>query len=294
MVCAEPANLSELQLLSQAWEDCGKLKNDPKTLALLNPRLNSGSRERRPWHRRLVAAAALIAVTVAVGILVSRPDLPVEYRTERGQQRTVVLGDGTQIYLNTESRIAVTAGEKQVRLLAGEASFDVQDQGRQSFSVAAGEQTVRVLGTRFNVFFQPDELVVSVLEGKVAVDLASSAGGEASSQDLVLGQILKIEGSRPLQLTAGGPELDRVRAWRAGKVEFERTALRDVVRELNRYTRSPLRLTEPTLGGLLVSGVFRIDRLADTDALRFALENSLPIRVRDSPDSLDLLPTSIP
>ena len=87
-------------------------------------------RAARPRRRRRAALAAAAALLLAVG-LARYPDLwlrwQADYRTAAGGRSDVTLPDGSRMMLNTASAVAVdfAGGRRSVRLLAGEAFFDV-------------------------------------------------------------------------------------------------------------------------------------------------------------------------
>ncbi|MGH8447147.1 MAG: hypothetical protein ACREVL_17905, partial [Solimonas sp.] len=66
-----------------------------------------------------------------------------------------------------------------------------------------------------------------------------------------------------------------------GRLVFDRTPLREVLAELQRYRTAPLRLADAQIGGLRVSGVFAVDR---GDALLDLLPRILPVTVERAAD----------
>lgn len=91
-----------------------------------------------------------------------------------GQRTNVVLSDGTEVCLNSGSRIEYPAifhnGERRVRL-HGEAMFDVTHDPEHPFIVETFEYDIRVLGTRFDVIADEEagEFSASLIEGKVEI-----------------------------------------------------------------------------------------------------------------------------
>ena len=77
-----------------------------------------------------------------------------EVLVPRGATYTLVLADGTEVFLNAETRMRFpdrfTGGTREI-FLDGEAFFDVRRDERHPFVVRAGDVSVRVLGTTFNV-----------------------------------------------------------------------------------------------------------------------------------------------
>ena len=99
-----------------------------------------------------------------------------EASTSYGESRQIRLPDGTQLILNSCSRVRYPSSfvedERQIEL-EGEAYFQVQRNEKQSFIVRTARFDVRVLGTCFDVIaYSSDEVVsVDVESGKVQVDL---------------------------------------------------------------------------------------------------------------------------
>lgn len=285
--CAErPENRAEFELLSEGWELAGEFSSE-----LEAPIVEVRNTWRRPRH--LLVAAGLACLLFAALWLLRGLDQVSRYRTAQGEQRTVALGDGSRIVLNTATTMEFDASKQRASLLAGEAFFEVTPRkvrmgNIKPFSVDAGSATIQVLGTRFNVLREGENLLISVMEGRVRVDARSGSEQEGSSQEIGAGDVLEIQGGEPL-IQPDGSALDRVKAWRQGKIELDRTPLDQAIEELSRYTPLPLVIAEPGLEELQVSGIFRIDRLGDLSSLRFALENSLPVRLRATVDRLELV-----
>src|SRR5262245_16962284 len=111
------------------------------------------------WRRlpvrvgRTVAAgvAAILAfVVAAVWTYLSGPE---RYQTALGEQRSVILDDGSVVTLNTLSRVEVDFRRERrlIRLVQGEALFKVAPDHARPFDVIAGTTMIRAVGTRFNV-----------------------------------------------------------------------------------------------------------------------------------------------
>jgi transmembrane sensor len=99
-------------------------------------------------------------------VLVSEPLL---FTTEIGEHREILLSDGTLLDLNTNSEIEVdySLERRKVRLIKGEAFFEVAHNTNRPFIVYAGETSVRAVGTAFVVRLMPKKFEVTVTEGKI-------------------------------------------------------------------------------------------------------------------------------
>ncbi len=163
------------------------------------------------------------------------PSEPVATTTGAGEQRTLTLPDGSQVFLNEKSRIlypaewpAGTAREVQ---LQGEAFFEVRPQPGNAFTVRTPETEIRVLGTAFNVraYLDEAETAVTVEEGRVAfrtLDEQQSLTLEAEDKGICEhgGLMYPIE-------NAGV----NARPWQSGVLRFRKTPMREVARSLQQY-----------------------------------------------------------
>ncbi len=93
------------------------------------------------------------------------------YSTGVGEQRSIVLNDGSTIELNSRSHVRVhfSDAERGVDLIEGQALFRVAKNPVRPFIVSANGTHVRAVGTQFDVYRKTSGTVVTVVEGKVAV-----------------------------------------------------------------------------------------------------------------------------
>lgn len=200
------------------------------------------------------------------------------FATVRGERRTVTLPDGTRVTLNTDTAIALayTPGNRHVRLLRGQALFEVAKNAARPFSVEAAGRRVTALGTVFEVRLDPGRMKVVLVEGRVVVDRAAAGSDLPDPAPTLLkpGQALVAELGVPQRVAPVdvGSEL----MWREGYVSLEDTPLAAAVAEMSRYTAAPIRVLDEETGRMRVSGVFRTG-----DAERFAglVRELLPVRV---------------
>lgn len=128
-----------------------------------------------------VAALLLFSVFLSLvyyqTVLHEEPEEAVAYAEKvaaPGEKVRFILSDGTQVHLNSGSRLeyptTFDGALREVRL-EGEAYFDVTRDTSHPFVVHTGEITTKVLGTSFDVrsFPEEEEVMVAVAEGKVAV-----------------------------------------------------------------------------------------------------------------------------
>ncbi len=232
------------------------------------PSLPSPARGRGKWWTS--AAAALAAITAGALLLVFGPGRAQIYSTDKGEQRTVKLADGSIVYLNTYSKLRVqySVAAREVRLLRGEALFAVEKDPARPFRVDAGKAVVQAIGTQFNVNRQADGIKVSVIEGAVRVTASEGTriktppGRQPTRTDrheLKAGEEARIAANGAISRLAVTNIVDAV-AWRERRLVFRDDTLADIVAEFNRYNNDyRLRLVNKTAGALRLTGVFRAD-----------------------------------
>jgi transmembrane sensor len=237
--------------MAQVWEQAGNIRMRARADVSATRR---GRSRFSPWAA--AAAAALLAV-ITITTVYWRENV---FTTAIGQQRVRVLQDGTQVVLNTDTRIEVNYDERfrRVRLVRGEARFDVSKRPAWPFLVSVGDQEIRALGTSFIVRHDNDQdLSVTLVDGRISVVPVAINGGAPpqAPQVLVPGQRLVI--SRHHAPAVDRPELSRVTAWERGRVEFDATPLEDATTEMNRYTTTRVVVSDTEVAQLRIGGVFR-------------------------------------
>jgi transmembrane sensor len=239
-----------------------------------------------PFAWRWGAVAACLLVALGVGLLREEglfDDLRSDYVTATGAQRTVTLADGSEVILNTDSALSVAFApdRRAVRLFRGEAWFSVTYDVDHPFVVETPEGAVRVTGTQFNVRIAGGQVIVSLVEGEVAL---TSANPQASRLDLVARQQAVMTGAGIAAPT--GFDAAAVTAWRHGQLVFYQTPLNQVVTQLNRYREGRIVVASDGLRSLKVSGVFDAK---EPDAALSVIQNTLHVRILRLTDYLVLL-----
>src|SRR5688572_20859214 len=148
-----------------------------------------------------LAAAAAILATLIFFALSARQDRPAEHWLVASELREPFrLDDGSTIALDPNARGRLSADAREVRfdLHAGRARFDVRPERKRSWTVTAGKNEVRVIGTRFTVRYGPsDELEVEVERGLVFVQVPErKANIELSAGDRLRGGPGRVEVGR--------------------------------------------------------------------------------------------------
>ena len=210
------------------------------------------------WVKRRWALAALGGVAAAAVAIAVMPAallrLQADHLTSTAELRSFYLDDGSTVTLAAASAIAVTfnGGERQVRLIAGEAFFQVKPDPARPFVVAADSVRTTVLGTSFDVRRDSDGVTVAVQEGVVQVALALSDTAER----LTAGDVIRVGWNGYSQRAKEAPQL--VAGWRNGQLLAQDRSLQDAVDQLRRYYDGSIILTDASLAARRITGVYNL------------------------------------
>lgn len=280
----DPTYAAAYERLIESWDALDRVAAAPALLAFREGALARARRGRAQWSWKAKWAAMIAAFAVS-GLLAlllyqwSVFDHSAEmYETSIGEQRMFELADRSRVFLDAGTRLSVriSADRRRIQLTEGQAQFVVA-KDKRPFQVEAGNSSIVALGTQFTVEYFDGHLNVAMLEGKVAV---SSTAAENGSQtvELVQGQGLRI-GPEGHASFMPAEEVASASAWRQGKIIFQSETLDRAVRRMNRYSKLQLRIEDPQLADLRISGVFNIGDSAEFAA---AVSAYLPVSVDSS------------
>jgi transmembrane sensor len=236
------------------------------------------SAPRRPLLRALPYAAAamlLLSVGAAGYQWWQHPTFSQSYATMRGQRLAVALPDGSNMQLDTATRLHVTLyrQRREVRLAQGEALFQVQSKQGQPFNVLSGPLKVTVVGTQFsvrNTLAHDGKLRVAVQHGHVRV-----VGAGEELVDLRAGQGVSADaGGRLSAIASLAP--GSVAPWRNGRITFDNVPLGTALAEFERYGDTGFVVRDPAVAQLRIGGSFSLTQL---DRFVAALPQLLPVQV---------------
>ncbi|MFA0998049.1 MULTISPECIES: FecR family protein [Pseudomonas syringae group] len=294
---AHPLHAAEYQAMAEIWDITGQI--EPLNPAPLLPNVASQAspvlpRRQRRWTP-LAAAAAIIALAVPVAGVVgwNQGWLPNAYESYSAGTDThlVVLADGSRAELNlgTELTYANYKNRRSVTLSKGEAFFEVSHDSTHPFVVDAGQGSIEVTGTRFNVWTYQDQVRVMLVEGSVLVnsDRTHPAGGH--HLDPGMQASFKTGDDSPLirQTKARDTSL----AWRNGKLIFDDLPLSQALPLINRYLPTPILLADSATGAMRLGGSYNI---RDLSSLLTSLPKVLPVYVTQNQNGNPVLNRKLP
>jgi transmembrane sensor len=246
----------------------------------------------RPWMT-LALAALLAGVAFTLVTLFWHETPPHTFRTAVGQNRNIILSDGSTVALGGDTRIevALSSGVRAIRLTRGEALFTVAKDPDRPFKVRVGNATIVALGTAFDVQLGSDRTIVSVTEGRVLVEPATRFLPMSVLQEFrpKLRPVHLDAGQQTIAGRAGIEEPTEVEdpaaatAWQTGRLAFRLEPLRYVLEDVNRYARKPIVLEGEGLGGIVITGTVERDNISGWVS---SLERALDLEADEEHDRI--------
>ena len=173
----------------------------------------------------------------------------------RGAEYSVVLEDGTSVYLNSESSITYPTrfvGENRKISITGEVFMDVAHNPNQPFIVEVQDQIIRVLGTSFNISAYDDDkfLTTTVVSGVVLLE----CDGRQTTIPAGM-QAAKLKGSDSVSLKA--VDAESFSAWIKGDFVFFDERIEDICKKLSRWYNVKFDISSASLKNIKYSGVIK-------------------------------------
>ncbi|BCA57177.1 hypothetical protein W02_43170 [Nitrospira sp. KM1] len=233
--------------------------------------------------RHYALAGGLAAACLAFIILYQdiRTFLLADYRTGVGHQQVITLPDGGVAHLNTDTAIAVdySEHERRIRLLRGEALFEVVSNAQQPFRVLSQQGMTQAVGTAFVVRAEDQQTRVTVTEGRVSV----FAGTDAQAGQPVA--VLKDQQTvyRPGKPPHNPRTTDGVSAtsWSKGIIVIEGQSFADAMAELDRYRPGRIVVLADRSRTKSVSGRFTLQSVDDAIAALAKIQGLRVVYITD-------------
>jgi transmembrane sensor len=232
--------------------------------------------ERKPARRYQRYGALSLAMAASLAVFIAFFDpvtrLKADFYTGTGANQTVQLSDGSTATLNVDSAITVAFNdnERRIRLLKGEAYFSVQADRQRPFVVNSGETETTALGTHFMVRNENAGDKVTVVNGLVKVSSLQQ------DQSVFLHADEQVTNTKAGLSAIRKTPANQEAAWLKGRLTFQDATMTEVVKELDRYLRGIILLSDKTLKNYRINARFDITQPAQ--ALD-TLEQTLPVKI---------------
>jgi transmembrane sensor len=295
-LASDPLNAAAYERAEAIWDEMGELSSTPEFMDLRRGALDiaarQGRRNRGAYRlaRPIAAALATLAIIGAGGGTWWMVNRPQTYETTLGERRVVPLSDGSQVWLDSDSKVVIryTSDARKLELLRGQARFDVAHNVARPFSVKARDETVVATGTSFNIDLTGSDTLVTLIEGHVAIlDGAGRRSAPAQTRqqagpphtvDLVAGQELDVVAAAPPIIKT--VDLERATAWEDGRLVFEDEPLSMAALRISRSSARRVSV-DPAVANLKISGVFNA---GDVDGFAQTMSLYLPVRSEPGAD----------
>lgn len=282
-----------------SWESLAEFHVAPEILRMRTTYL---ARAEKKWRSRLTvgyptrrAAIALAAAGIAAAVIV-----PValffaqrEIRsisTGLGEQRILVLSDGSRITMDANSRLDVNFDRelRRLTLVKGRVHFDVAKDAARPFRVRALENTVTAIGTAFTVEVRKQIVSVTLFEGRIAV--ANTRTGAIKDSELLPevkpGEQVVINDNRPVPAQYSPVDEHRALAWRDSQLFFDEEPLSSVADRMNDYSKLKISVTG-NANDIHISGMFIAGQ---TNTFVSAVQKFYPVSVMRTSDGITIQP----
>lgn len=184
----------------------------------------------------------------------------------RGGKFFIKLSDGTQVWLNSETKlkfpVAFVEGQtRQVELVYGEAYFEVSPSTKHKgvhFKVLNNKQEVEVIGTEFNIKAYNDEanIYTTLVKGKVDVKI------ENKKQRLIPNQQFNLNTKTSNSFVKNVDVYNEI-SWKEGVFSFENITLKDMMKVLSRWYDFNFIFKNKAIENEIFDGVLRKNQSLD-------------------------------
>jgi transmembrane sensor len=231
-----------------------------------------GERPVRHWRRAAIGlvAASLFVAMIGIAMPETRWLLTADHVTGTAEISIIRLPDGSTVRLGPLSALDVDyAGDARgVRLLHGDAFFEVAHDPVRPFRVQADDVDAIVLGTAFEVSLDAQGAEVAVRQGKVRV----SSGHESAAKSETLGAGDWARAIHGGELTRGTRPPTQVAAWLQHRLIVKDRPLSEVVDALRPYYRGVVILRGDVLAAKPLTGTYDLsDPVGALNAVASAL-----------------------
>ena len=214
------------------------------------------------------ATAVLLVVMLALGgaWYAGRAGTSPQIATRSVEGEAVRLADGTLVELLDGAKVETKFSERErkVVMTGGRARFTVAHDASRPFRVVAGGSEIVALGTIFEVDLTRRNPSVRLVSG--SVDVRATAPGGRTVR-LNPGDTVEVQGGEPLHLPRGDaarstPDtamtLPVANVQPTSRVVADKLPLSEVIDQANRVNSKSIRLADPALGSLEVTGRFDV------------------------------------
>jgi transmembrane sensor len=254
----DPRHARAFESVTELWEAAGAAWDAP---VVQEPRFVFP-------RRALLASVGSLAAAGVVMTVWQGAEAGV-FETGVGEQKHAVLPDGTQVFLDTDSRIAARF-DGQTRLVAldrGRCNFHVRDSDSRPFVVDAARHEIVAAHATFDVRRDDEAVCVVLVQGSATI----APQGSGPRQSLQKGDRAL---AGPHGITKDRPNLVPLLAWQTGQAVFDNETVAEAIREMNRYSVVKIAADDTDVEKMRISGVYHV---GDNVAFAHSVAALLPV-----------------
>ncbi|HEY4276211.1 MAG TPA: FecR domain-containing protein [Rhizomicrobium sp.] len=272
-LAADPAHAEAFEVMNQVWEVSGPPRRD---LRGQPPKTDKGI------SRRAMFGGGVLLAGIGGTLALTEVAQANVYRTEIGEQKHVLLRDGTELFLDTDTEVVVDLDKKKRRadLNYGRANFRVAADKSRPFTLDVAGNIVVGAHYTFDARRDGEKVSVVLIEGRASVESAGRAAPR------VMGGGDRLVSSAPHAAKFDKPNLLPLLAWHTGQAIFQNDTLIQAAYEMNRYSMLKLEVSDTRIENLKVSGIYRV---GDNTMFALALQKLLPVSVRQFSDRIEIV-----
>lgn len=281
---SDPSRRAAYARFERNWERAAALRGGAFDQARRAPRAFLPMSSRTSF---LAVGAVALALLLTTGLLLLSANNPLAGRAEAamaietrvGQIRHTALPDGSAVTLDTDSKVEIdfSSTARIVRLVRGRVRVEIAPDTARPFRVEAGGR--RLVGSAFDVSVYGGVLRVASVHGGVKVGSGRTHASSPLDTKLADGEALRTQPGHVAPIIE--PVEKGQLQWIGGMLSFAGTPLGDVLDQTNRYSTIRIRVQDPALARLKVTGAFR--PIPATQLAR-ALAAAFTLQVRPTPN----------
>jgi len=270
-LAADPAHAAAFEAMNGVWDVAG-----PYDLRGKLP----GTEDR--ISRRAVMAGVFVTAGVGGTFAMTQMAAANVYRTEVGEQKHALLPDGTELFLDTDTKLVVDLRKslRNVVLEYGCANFRVAPDTKRPFAVNAAGSIIQGAQSTFDVRRDGDQVSVVLIQGRATVESIA----QEPARVLADGDRLVFTPHKTIKRDK--PNLLPLLAWHTGQALFQGETLLEAASEMNRYSALKLVIADDRIEDMKVSGLYRV---GDNAIFAQALEKLLPVTIRQYEDRIEIV-----
>ncbi|TXD53494.1 MULTISPECIES: FecR family protein [unclassified Polaribacter] len=237
--------------------------------------------QRKVRFLKPLSIAASILLLISLGFYVANFYTKVTHKTNYGEILNIKLLDGSDVTLNSNSRLSYYKNESRKVWLSGEAFFQVDKkvETNAKFWVLTNDLSVEVYGTSFNVNTKKKKTAVFLEEGKVWLKLKNGVDkkmipGNYVSYSAKKNEILE-------DITIFNPTLKT--SWKDGSLFFDNLSLEKAMEKIEESYGYAIVFKDETSKKTVITGAVPITNI---DICIQAIEKSVDVKIIKKDSSL--------